>query len=455
MFELKELLKATGGRLIRGDARLRVKGISTDSRSIKKREAFVALRGDNFDGHAFIKEVVRKGATCVIVDNAPVDLGKIPAVIKVRDTTRAFGDIASFHRKKFNIPIIAVTGSNGKTTTKDMLAWVLSKKFKVLKNEGTKNNHIGVPATLLKLDNSYELAVLEMGTNHFGEIAYLAGIASATIGVITNIGPSHLEYFNTLSGVFKEKRALIKSLEAPRLAILNGDDPFLRKEMLKKDMKPFVVGFGIKNACDFTVSKMQAGLDGVVFTVGSRQKFALKTVGCYNVYNALAAIAAARIMGMEYADIAHRLADFSFPKGRFNYLHSRALTFIDDTYNSNPFSLACALDSLERLNVKGRKIVIMGDMRELGRAARGFHKEAGKSAAGICDVLVTVGSLSRVAAAQARACGFKSSNIFSCASSIQAKDILFKRIKPGPDDIILVKGSRSMKMEEVFKTHAL
>jgi UDP-N-acetylmuramoyl-tripeptide--D-alanyl-D-alanine ligase len=308
---------------------------------------------------------------------------------------------------------------------------------------------------LLKLDSSYDLAVIEMGTNHFGEIAYLAGITAATIGVITNVGPSHLEYFRNLSGVFREKRSLLGLLESPRLAILNGDDEFLRKEVLKKTKNPFAVSYGIKGQCDYTVSKMRTGPDGVEFAVGREQEFLLKTVGRYNVYNALAAIAAARILGMEYAEIARRLREFVLPAGRLNYVRRSSLTFIDDTYNSNPFSLCCALDSLERLSVTGRKIFIMGDMRELGKEAKGFHRQAGKSAARICDVLVTVGPLSRAAACAAKAGGFTAGTIFSCDSSIQAKDILFKKIKPQPADIILVKGSRSMKMEEVFKTHAV
>jgi UDP-N-acetylmuramoyl-tripeptide--D-alanyl-D-alanine ligase len=454
MFELKELLKATAGKLLGGAADGRVKGISTDSRTIKKGEAFVALKGDNFDGHVFVKAVAKKGARAVIVDHDCPGLGST-AVIKVPDTTRALGAIAHFHRNKFTIPVIAVTGSNGKTTTKDMLAWVLSKELKVLKNEGTKNNHIGVPQTLLKLDNSYKAAVIEMGTNHFGEIAYLAGITAATAGIITNIGPSHLEHFHSLAGVSKEKRSLLGFLESPRLAILNADDEYLRKEVLKNKKRPFAVGYGIKKTSDFTVTKMRTAIDGVAFTVANRQEFLLKTVGRYNVYNALAVIAAARILGMEYKDIARRLREFVFPAGRLNYVRRGALTFIDDTYNSNPFSLACALDSLERLSVTGRKIFVMGDMRELGRGAAGFHRSAGQNAARICDVFVAVGPLSKAAASAARACSCKPAAIFSCESSVQARDILFKRIQPQPADIILVKGSRSMKMEEVFKTHAL
>lgn len=455
MFELKELLKATGGTLLRSSAGLKMGSVSTDSRTIKKGQIFVALKGDAFDGHGFIKEVAGKGAACVIVDKSNVDLGRIPAAIKVKDSTLALGDLARFHRKRFPIPVIAVTGSNGKTTTKDMLAWVLSKKYNVLKNEGTKNNQIGLPTTLLALDRSIDVAVLEMGTNHFGEIGYLAGIASANIGVITNIGAAHLEYFKTTAGVFKEKCSLLRSLDNPHLAVLNQDDPFLEREASRRMSRIVTVGFGLKNAADFRVSRIKAGPEVVEFSVNGRQRFRLHTVGRYNIYNALAAVTVARVLGMEYKDIARQLESFVFPKGRLSLTRRDRLTFIDDTYNANPTSLACALDSLAGLPVKGRRIFIMGDMRELGKAAQGFHKEAGKNAARVCDVLITVGPLSRLAAGQAKACGLKGANIFLCDSTSEAAQVLFKKVLPVSEDVILVKGSRSMKMEEVFKTNAL
>ncbi|PIS34320.1 MAG: UDP-N-acetylmuramoyl-tripeptide--D-alanyl-D-alanine ligase, partial [Candidatus Omnitrophica bacterium CG08_land_8_20_14_0_20_41_16] len=234
MLKIPELLKATRGKLTSGDNSVSVKGVSIDSREIKKGEAFIAIKGNNFDGHNFINMAIKKGASCIITEKEIKGTDGI-AVIKVKDTIRALGAVARFKREKYNLPVIAVTGSNGKTATKDMIAWILSKDFKVLKNEGTKNNHIGLPLTLLKLDSSYDIAVLEIGTNHFGEVKYLSDIACANIGIITNIGPAHLQYFKNLKGVFKEKHDLLRSLKAPAIAILNADDPYLRKGLLKKN----------------------------------------------------------------------------------------------------------------------------------------------------------------------------------------------------------------------------
>jgi UDP-N-acetylmuramoyl-tripeptide--D-alanyl-D-alanine ligase len=370
--------------------------------------------------------------------------------IKVKNTTHALGDIARYRRKQFHIPLIAVTGSNGKTTTKEMIACVLSKKFKVLKNEGTKNNQVGVPLTLLRLDSSYNIAVLELGTNHPGEIEYLTKVCQPNIGVITNIGPSHLEFLHSLKGVFREKHKLLESLGNPYLAVLNCDDAYLRKEALKKNKRPFIFGFGRRNHSDFSVSDVRHLSNRLEFRVNQKYKFTLDTLGYYNIYNALAAIAIARIFGMDYKDIASQLANFDFPQGRLKLIQLKQANFIDDTYNSNPFSLRQALDALANFTNKGRKIFVMGDMLELGRGAEPFHRQAGRRLAEICDALITVGTLSKFAAGAALSYGFDARNIFSCSSAKAAREILLNKIAPGPDDIVLVKGSRAMKMEEIF-----
>ncbi len=460
MLKIPELLKATQGSLVSGDNNVIVKGVSIDSREIKKGEAFIAIKGNNFDGHNFIGIAIKKGASCIIVEKGPRRIGQKAmvwppmakaidgvAVIKVKDTIRALGAIARFKRKKYNIPVIAVTGSNGKTTTKDMIAWVLSKDFKVLKNEGTKNNHIGLPLTLLKLDSSYDIVVLEIGTNHFGEVKYLSDIVCANIGIITNIGPAHLEYFKDLKGVFKEKNDLIRSLNAPAVAILNADDPYLRKGLFKKNSKPFAVGVGIRNKSDFSVSSIKDISGNYRFTVNQRFNVALNAPGYYNIYNSLMAIAVARIFGIEYRAIALRLSKFNPPKGRLNFIEIKKIKFIDDTYNSNPLSLRQALGLLNKIKTKGRKIVVMGDMLELGAASKRLHIQAIKEAVKICDTLITVGSIS---GSSLKEVCFGREGVFACQDSSQARDILLKKINVKPCDIILVKGSRMMKMEEVF-----
>jgi UDP-N-acetylmuramoyl-tripeptide--D-alanyl-D-alanine ligase len=430
-----------------------VDGVSTDTRTLKPSEAFLALRGDNFDGHDFILQAIKKGASCVICEK-PLTGGdkarKTPLVI-VKDTQKALGDLARFQRNKFSIPVIAVTGSNGKTTAKEMIACVLGTRYKVLKSEGTRNNQIGLPLALLKLKKTDELAVLEIGTSHFGEVEYLAQTCRPNLGVITNIGPAHLQHFKTLNGVLKEKSALLKGLLSPQIAVLNTDDPFLAKEAARKKFRPFVVGFGLKNQSDFFAHKIRLAKGSLEFLVNAKNQFNLKTPGCYNVYNALAAAAVGRLFGLEYRQIISALSGFNFPRSRLNFLTLNRVRFIDDTYNSNPLSLEAALNTLEDMQIKGRKILVMGDMLELGAQAAFLHRQAGRLAARACDTFITVGSLSKLAAQSARDCGFRKGSIFSCDSCAQARELLYKEILPRKDDIVLVKGSRRMKMEEMFK----
>jgi UDP-N-acetylmuramoyl-tripeptide--D-alanyl-D-alanine ligase len=451
MFRVSELLKATKGRLASGKKNTAATGISLDSRTIKAGEAFISIKGNNFDGHAFIGEAVKRGAKAVITQSLNYPITQLPkdvSFIQVKDTTKALGDIARSQREKFDLPVIAVTGSNGKTTAKEMIAWVLSKEFKVLKNEGTKNNHIGLPQTLLALDSSYDFAVLEAGTNHPGEIEYLAKICRPNIGVITNIGHSHLEFLKDLKGVYREKCSLLKYLRKPNVALLNADDALLKNRIDKKEKGVVTFSFGIKNRADFFASDIRRDNGKIEFSVNAKFRFTLNALGYHNIYNALIAISTARLLGLEYGDIAGSLASFSLPQNRLNLIELKKIKFINDTYNSNPVSLKQALDALHNFRVRGRKIFIMGDMLELGPQKESFHYQVGSFAAGICDVLVTVGELSKKAAQGARESGFK--NIFVCATSLEARDILFKKIAPCPEDVVLVKGSRSMKMEEVL-----
>lgn len=472
MFKISDLLTATKGKLVGGNRVISLKGdnrgisfkgdnreisfegISIDSRTIRRGEVFIAVKGANFDGHDFINQALKKGAGCVIFElRRGYRLPKAPGrvFIGVNNTLKALGDIARFHRKRFDIPVIVVTGSNGKTTTKEMIWDVLSKGFKVLKNEGTKNNHIGLPLTLLELNSSFDAAVLEAGSNHPGEIDYLAGISLPNIAAITNIGPSHLEYFKDLSGVFEEKVSLLKHLRSPHIAVLNADDDLLKKAVAVKFKKPFIITFGIKNNADFFASKVNNAGARIGFSVNNKKRFLLNALGVFNTYNALAAITIARILGMGYNDIIERLSTFRLPQNRLNLVKLNKTQFINDTYNSNPSSLKQALEVLDGFEIIGRKIFIMGDMLELGSGKESFHRQAGERIAGACDIFISVGKLSKFAAEEARDSGLDSKNIFSCSTAKEAKDILFFKILPGPRDLVLVKGSRSMKMEGIIK----
>lgn len=451
MFKILELIKAAGGKLGKAGENHSVTGVSIDSRTVKAGELFVAIAGDNFDGHDFVREVSRKKAACVMVRRgfkARVERGT--AVIEVDDTVRALGDIARFNRKRYDIPVIAVTGSNGKTTTKDMTAWILGAEYKVLKNEGTKNNHIGVPMTLLKLDSEFGCAVIELGTNHFGEIEYLAGICEPTIAVITNIGPSHLEHFKDLRGVFKEKFSVMKHCKRPAVGLINADDPLLSSKLSLSGKKQFLAGFGISSPCDFRPVGIADRRGGFCIDMGRGAKLYMRSPGRQNIYNALAAVSVCRILGLDYKTIAGRLKNFVLPVGRLTVKKVRDITFIDDTYNANPASMSQAMDVLRFSKTRGRKVMVMGDMLELGINSERFHKDAGSAAARSCDIFITVGRRAAYAARAAVDTGLSSDSVFTCDSAEQARGLLFGAVAVGSDDIILLKGSRGMKLERIL-----
>ncbi len=464
MFTIQELILAAGAEVVKRGTYSAAGGISTDSRTLAPGDAFIAVKGDNFDGHSFIEDAVEKGAACIIRSRSFVERsgclrtttgsgrsGKaVPAVLAVENTVKAYGDIARFNRRRFPVPVIAITGSNGKTTTKEMLAWILSAQYNVLKNPGTKNNHIGVPAALLDLDENHDIMVLEIGTNHFGEVANLASICEPNIGIITNVGQSHLQYFGDERGVYREKSSLLAGLHMPGIAVLNADDIFFREDAFRNSVRPFVVGFGITSRVDFHAARISHTAGKLSFRLNNRYDFSLRTTGRHNVYNALAAVAAGTLFGVRLEDMSRRIAAFEFPEGRLKNRFINGVNFIDDTYNSNPFSFRQALCALAGLSCKGRKIVVMGDMLELGGQGKKFHREAGRSAARVCDILITVGALSRFAADGARGSGLGAGDIFVCGSAEEAGNVLFNIIHAAENDTVLVKGSRRLKLEQIF-----
>ncbi len=449
MFEISELVKITSGLLaarkeVRGGI---IKGISIDSREIESGQAFVAIKGENTNGHKFIRNAVKKGASCVIANKDYPHGLRVP-VIRVKDTIVALGELARYNRERYAVPVIAVTGSNGKTTTKEMIAAALSADYKVLKNEGTKNNHIGLPLTLLKLDNSYDAAVVELGTNHFGEIAYLSKIALPNIGVITNIGPSHLEGFKSLSGVLKEKWELICNLSAPRIAVLNADDPHLRKKLLSMRKEAFCIGAGVCRKADFSAFSLKERNGRYSYEIRPRLRIALGVLGYYNIHNSLLALAVSRVLGVSYRNILLGLSGFSLPRGRLSHIEVKGFKFIDDTYNSNPLSLSQALSYFRQAGVRGRRIAVIGDMLELGKESVKYHTQAFKSALEFCDHVIAVGKISN---SSIRALKAHKGKLSGCGDASRAREILLNDLDLSSSDLVLVKGSRGMKMEQVFK----
>ncbi len=450
--KVKEILKVTRGRLLSGDPGkdIDLSKVSTDSRSVKKGEFFIALKGANFNGDSFAGEALCKGAVGVIttlrLDGRNLRLkGKV--IIQVKDSTSALQAIASAHRKKFRIPVIAITGSNGKTTVKDMTAAALSSRYKVLKNEGTKNNHIGLPQTLLKLNKKHTACVVELGTNHKGEIRRLCGIASPDIAVITNVGPSHLEFLKDLGGVYRAKIEILDSFKNKRgTLILNGDDKYLGR-IREKNFR--IVRFGFDGGNDYAAEILGVGRNKLSFAVNSKEIFAINTLGTHNIYNALAAISVARLLKVPYASIERSLAGFKSSDMRLVSENARGIDIINDSYNSNPLSMSAALETLESYPAFSRWVVF-GDMLELGDKSEYFHRMAGvlvaKSGA---DGLLTFGKDSKHTLAEAGASGMDRKKLWHCASHADAAGILKRVANKG--DVILIKGSRGMKMEEVIK----
>ena len=419
--------------------------VSTDSRSVNEGELFVAIRGESFDGHQFVETAFRRGAACAVVDRrANIHAYRKRPFLVVHDTTKALGGLAHAYRKKFDIPFLAVAGSNGKTTTKEMITNVLRSRYSVLSTEGNLNNHIGVPQTLFRLNRRHEFAVVEIGTNHFGELDHLCSILDPTHGVITNIGREHLEFFRSLSGVARAEGELFDALRPRGTGFVNADDPRIRTIAQKLRRK---VSYG------FTAGSVRGTLAGIgpdgcaTFLVKARSRrafrVALRTPGLHAAVNGLAAAAVGLSFGVPPGEIGRALGRFSSVGKRMEVLHSGGLTILNDTYNANPDSVLTALRTLEGMKTSGRKIVVLADMLELGESSRTEHERIGKAVGRMgIDALFTFG---KGAAAIHESAAIRTRRHFGTKGEL-SRALLALAAEP---DIILIKGSRGMKMEEV------
>ena len=408
-----EIVNATGGRLICGDTKLKIPDITTDSRKINQGELFVPIVGEKFDGHDFISKAFESGASAVLThkDAEPVP-GKV--IIRVEDTLKALGDLASYYRRKFNIPFIGVTGSVGKTTTKDMIADVLGQKFNVLKTAGNFNNEIGLPLTMFKLDGFHQAAVIEMGMSGFGEIRRLTSIVRPSVAVITNIGLSHIEKLGSRQNILKAKMEILDGLEDGGLVVLNGDDNLL---FGMKDLLKFrTVFYGIGEGLDYQAYNIKsAGEHGTFFeiAVGNREyKVHIPAPGVHNVYNALASIAVGLELNVPFEKILEGVKQFNTGNMRMNIISHNDYKIINDAYNASPQSMEAALDVLRDMGSNRRKIAVLGDMLEMGEWAPKAHMDVGKSAAskGI-DYIITLGENGKFIAEGAADAGFLGENI--------------------------------------------
>lgn len=451
----KELLKIPNCRVeYNGDPgalQLAIKGFSTDSRTIKSHEIFLALSGEKFDGHRFISDVQAAGIKKFIVSESWYNVAKPSSkdgnFFIVSDTLVALQEIGRYYRLKFDIPLIALTGSNGKTTTKEMIALVLSEKFKILKNKGNLNNHIGVPLSLLDLTNQHEIAVIEMGTNHFGEIARLAEIANPTAGLITNIGPAHLEFLGSLEGVYRAKSELWEFLQQQnnRIAFVNIDDTFLGKHKISGVR---CVTYGFNNPADVQGQFLKMDDAGRPAFKIEGVEIRLGIAGMHNINNALAAVAVGLEYGLNIHQIKIALEKFLPSSKRMEIIQKNGITVINDCYNSNPESARKSILTLSQVRTRGKRIAALADMLELGEWAEQEHEGIGEYVASIgnIDYLLTYGQFSRWTGESAQ----KISKIH--AAHFQNKKELIQYVKRiiKKEDVLLIKGSRGMAMEEVI-----
>jgi UDP-N-acetylmuramoyl-tripeptide--D-alanyl-D-alanine ligase len=450
---VETVLAATQGVLMQGDAGTSFTGVSTDSRSIKAGELFFALRGEHFDGHRFFAEAIERGGTGVVVEHeidAPT--GRAIALIRVADTLQALGDLANCWRKKHPIPLVAVVGSNGKTTTKEMAAVILGKKYKVMKNTGNLNNLIGLPLSLLQMNSTDGVAILEMGMNRSGEILRLTRIAEPDLGILTNIGPAHLEGLRSIEGIMEAKGELLQGMGGRGRFIFNADDP--RVVQLSKGFPGASQSFGIDNRADWIATDIRTQKDGgVSFQLqgpAGQTPVSLKLLGRHQVYNALAAAAAAFLLGAGIDDIKEGLEGFSPPAMRMELVTlGKGIKVINDAYNANPQSMEAALLALQE-QAGGRKIAVLGDMWELGAYAEKAHRELGRSVKeyGV-DFLMLLGQFAPLVAEGAEQAGIDPQKIFIGKDHHAVGLHLSGILKEG--DWVLVKGSRIMRMEEIIK----
>jgi len=452
-----DILEATGGRLLSGRPDSGFTGIGIDSRAIKPDELFVAIAGETHDGHSFVDAVLKGGVRGLLVHgkkSGSILSGAVPpgtAVIGVPDTTRALGDLAAYNRRRADVSVVGLTGSNGKTSTRSMLSRVAANRYDTLSTMGNFNNKIGLPLTLLKLEKRHDWVVLEMGMNRPGEIHRLAEICSPDIGMITNVGPAHLEGLGSLEGVARAKGELLEKLGPGGKTILNADDPNVRS--LSDRAPGDILFFGQSRDAAVRAGSIREFENRVSFELeipGGLEEVILDTPGRFMVSNALAAAAAGYLMGIGIRNIKKGLESFTAVKGRLVVRTlATGIRVIDDTYNANPASMAAALETLHHLKGEGRSVVVVGDMLELGNQAAALHRELGSRIADMSPVrLCATGDMADSTLQGAREGGMADGQIM-CGSHEELALDLIDRIEPG--DWILVKGSRGMRMERIVK----
>ena len=442
--KVKDILKITNGKLICGDENIEVNDFSKDTREIKEGDVYIALKGERFDGNDFCQNAVNSGAKVCIVSK---DIEKIngATIIKVEDTLKALQDIARYKRMQYDIPVVAVTGSVGKTSTKDLIASVVSEGYKTLKTKGNYNNEIGLPLTVLGLKDE-EVMVVEMGMNHFGEIRKLTNIAKPTVAVITNIGTAHIGNLGSRENILKAKLEILEGLKG-NTVIINNDNDLLHKWALANKDKYNIITYGITNESDYMPKNIKSYEDKSEFTVSSKTDINNKNIlvpvgGEHFILNSLCGVAVGEYLKVPTEKIIDGIAKLELTKKRMEILKSKSgATVINDTYNANYDSMKAAITYLKAIENK-RKIAILGDMLELGDYSKELHEKVGVEVDSKIDILITIGKEAKYIAEKSKA-----KQILECDSIEEAIEKI-KEIET-KDDAILLKASNGMKLFEI------
>ncbi len=474
LFTVEELLEVISVKVLAGRCdgwlKRRIARLCTDSRSVRRGDLFVALKGERFDGHQFVVAALRLGAVGAIVEDQyrPPAASFTsssrrgtkkaePLLFGVRDTLFAYQQLAAHHRSRFTIPVVAVTGSNGKTTTKEMVASVLAQRWTVLKTEGNLNNRIGVPQTVFRLTPRHQAAVIELGVDQKGQTTRLCEIVRPTIGLITNIGPDHLEFFGSIEASAQAKAELLDQMSQDGAIVLNADDPYF--DYLASRARCRVVSFGLSPRADVRALDVRTDArTGAAFRLALPGKarstaVALRVHGAHNVMNALAAAAVGHVLSLGGAAIAQGLARFRPAAMRSRVTDHRGMRIIDDCYNANPASMKAAIELLAELGSSKRTIAVLGDMLELGPEARALHEEVGAFLAQRnISLLVACGALGGSLAEGARRGGMAADRILEVPDAGAAAVAVKSLVRKG--DVVLVKASRGMRMEQVVEALA-
>jgi UDP-N-acetylmuramoyl-tripeptide--D-alanyl-D-alanine ligase len=452
LLTLAQIAAFGGGSLSSGNAEAPVSRVSTDSRTLQAGDLFVPLRGENFDGHKFIQQTAERGAVGGMVEeNWSGDVPQNFGLIRVADTLAGYQKLAANYRASLALKVIAITGSNGKTSTKDFVAATLARKFRVTKTEGNFNNHVGLPQTMLAANRDDEIAVWEIGMNHPGEIAALAKLAAPDVAIITNVGIAHIEFMGSRAAIAEEKGSLAEAVASDGTLILNADDAFA--ESIAKRTRAKIILAGIENgsvrATDIT--QHSTGSEFTILEGAHRCRAQLPVPGIHMVQNALLAVAAGRVFGLSLEECAVGLASTPLTKARLQIREINGIKFIDDSYNANPDSVKAALRTLVELDSDGRRIAVLGEMGELGAESERGHRDVGEAAAALrIDELIAVGGVGAAIAHAAKKAGLEKS--VAVDSPKQAAELLEASAVPG--DLVLIKGSRSARMERVLEEFA-